>query len=168
MERMPSGFSLLSLIVTLAIIVSLAAVAGETLHKRIAIARADSAAVRIEQMLLFARHAAMLQGAAVAVCLENEGANKCTADRGTNLRVHAASGAQTLLQHLHLEKTGDSLRLRSSFGAGRLLFAADGSVSLGGSLHYCPANANPALSRSFSVSAGGRIHVRAGDAAGCR
>ncbi len=170
MERVKnSGFGLLSLIVALGILASLATAASGVLRARIETGRSEQAAVRIEQALHFARQAALLQGTPVAVCLD-DGTGACAADgRGRGLRIHAGSGAQTLLQHLRLEETtGAGLRLRGAFGAPRLLFAADGSASLGGSIHYCPGNAKPALAKRISVSAGGHIRNRAGDLQDCR
>ncbi len=158
------GYTLLEMVIALAIVSVLSAAATAALAGRIALARAEADENRLYRTLAFARQSAILYGIPVLFCsLAEDGS--CVTKGGREAAVLAAGpkdGQEILLLRAKLADTKAWLEYRGAFGREQLRFAPDGTAAEAGSWIYCPGNGRASLRRRVVVNQTGRIYP-AGD-----
>lgn len=140
--RRLSGFTLLELMVVIAIVSIIAGIAVPSLSNMMESSRATSKISDISRLLVFARSQASSSRLPVTVCPLSNGA--CTANWAGQLSVFEDPGStgtlqagRTVLRIVSAVRTGDTL---NAIAGNRITFAVDGSSNISATFHYCPSN----------------------------
>jgi len=137
--RYKSGFTLLELMVVVAIVAIIAGIGIPAMNSLLDSSRAESKLIELSRMFAFARSQAASTKSPVTICpLEN---NVCTAiwnrqisvfnDPNNNRQLDAN---ETVLRVMEPSAVNDTI----NFAIAGISFAASGTASTGGTLSYCP------------------------------
>ncbi|MCH1924384.1 GspH/FimT family pseudopilin [Shewanella sp. C32] len=156
MRKMPNGFTLVELMVTIAVAAILLTVGVPSLKSLYDAYRGNSEISRIQQALSFARNQAISYGAPVAVCPNNNGTS-CGSDWQSGLLIYATTTADTATVSKVL-KVVEGFNSSDRIAGGKIVFRPDGLTSNTAqvSFIYCP-NGERSGSRSINVSSSGMI-----------
>ncbi|MCL1056985.1 GspH/FimT family pseudopilin [Shewanella gelidimarina] len=156
-----SGFTLVEVMVTLAIATILLAVAAPSLTSLYESSRADSEIRRIHQALQLARNHAISYGTRVTVCPTTGGA--CGTDWIGGFRVFTDGSTADNFDGDDIvikEISGFNNKDFISFSGSAISFSPDGLLptnSTAETISYCPAAKDNSNSKSATISTSGRI-----------
>ena len=156
-ERLPSGFSLLELVLSIGILAVMALTATKvpaTAHRDL-----DSATERLRGLVEMTRRHAMVTGTPATMCSYNELDRHCNSWSDS---VQLVSGNKVVL---HMEFPGIALRFRGFSSSQRLTFTPAGDTS-SGSFYICAANLDHGRRIVLSRSGRTRTHANSPDCAG--
>lgn len=156
MRKIPNGFTLVELMVTIAVAAILLTVGVPSLKSLYDAYRGSSEISRIQQALSFARNQAISYGAPVAVCPNNDGSS-CGTSWQSGLLIYATTTANTATVSKVL-KVVEGFNSSDRVAGGNIVFRPDGLTSNTQqvSFIYCP-NGDSSGSRSVNVSSSGMI-----------
>ncbi|KFZ39231.1 methylation site containing protein [Shewanella mangrovi] len=154
MPRFQSAFTLVELMVTIAVAAILLTVGVPSLKSLYDGYRGSSSISEIQQTLAFARNQAISYGRPVGVCA-NSSNTSCGSDWSNGVLVYATTAGSTDTVNQVL-KVIDSFNSNDSVKGSKIVFRADGIANGSASFVYCP-NGETTASRSVSVSSSGLI-----------
>ncbi|MCL1051243.1 GspH/FimT family pseudopilin [Shewanella abyssi] len=158
MNNHQTGFTLIELIVTLAISTILMVIAVPSFTSLYAYIRADVNIRKIQQSIQFARNHAIAYGMRVTVCpIESQ---RCSTDWRQNISVFSDSGQNNLIDgndQLLFTIGPFNSNDHVQYNRGAIRFQSDGLASgTNGTLSYCPDSYDSQLSTAVIVSQSGR------------
>ncbi|MGL4835150.1 MAG: GspH/FimT family pseudopilin [Shewanella sp.] len=157
-----TGFSLIELIVTLAVMVILIAIAAPSLNENNEQIRANLAIKELQQTLLYARNTAISYGAPITACgLNDQG--KCISNWQQGLSfftdngvVNQVDGQDKVLHTLGAFNKNDIVK----YNRAAIRFQPDGlAYGTNGTLKYCPGSASSQYSQALIVNQAGRVRL---------
>ncbi len=156
------GFTLVELMVTIAIAAILITIGAPSLNGLYQSTRADTSIKQIHQALHFARNQAVTLGQNITVCPKN--GDQCNNGENNwkdglivfidNNRDDVSDSPQSILLHLSAFHEGDIVRFNR---ATSIRFQPDGKATPNGTLTYCPDDADNASSKAIKINVSGRI-----------
>ena len=161
------GYSLMSLIIALAITAVLAAAAGHGLSRRLAHEAADGAAALALQALSEGRQYALRHGRIITVCNGQDADPRggCVDQASHTLALHNGEpGKNTLLQLYIMPTSRGTLNIRAALRKIGLQFDRDGSARIVGSIFYCPTQGPEHDRRRVILSPSGTARLATGAA----
>ncbi|GGP40151.1 GspH/FimT family pseudopilin [Shewanella saliphila] len=164
MKKLQSGFTLVEVMVTVAVAAILLAVAAPSFNSLYEGIRARSAISTIESSFVFARSQAVSYGSRVSVCPMTS--TSCGSDWSQGFSVFIDNGvvgtmdttngiADTVLRKVDAFNSNDTIKSDLT----RYSFNPDGMVTNGNSgvFRYCPGAADSSSSEAISMNSSGRI-----------
>lgn len=154
MKKIQSGFTLVELMVTVAVAAILLAIGVPSLTSLYENARVNNNIQKIQGILVFARNQAINYGTTVNVCTFAT-ATTCdvTADWSGGIRVFIVDAKNVTTELRAIDKFNNSDKVKGPSNI--ITFSADG-LSSAGDIIYCPSGKTD-LSKSVSVSSSGRV-----------
>lgn len=147
-----TGFTLVELMVTIAVAAILLSIGSPSLISLYESTRVDNNIRKINDTLVFARNQAINYGNAVTVCAyESESSCKAGTDWSTGIRIFSTADSTKSLRVIEGFHSSDIVR--SSVET--ITFSTDG-LATGGSIIYC-ANAKASSAKGVIVNIGGLI-----------
>lgn len=166
MMKLPQGFTLFDLMVSIAIIGILVGLGAPSVEHMAAKSSADANAHTIWQTLAKTRETAVISGKETTFCGIDHN-NRCVRDDiGALIIFHdddrdgQLSANERAIYHVDLHYSG-TVRLRAS-NRRYILYTHDGYANPYGSIITCPSNGNPRYIRRISTNPSGR-HYQARD-----
>ena len=169
MKKIQSGFTLVELMVTVAVAAILLAIGVPSLTSVYEGIRARSAISTIESSFVFARSQAVSYGSRVSVC--PMASTSCGSDWGKGFSIFIDNGtigtmdttngiADVVLRKVDAFNSNDIIKSDLS----RYSFNPDGMMANGnsGALRYCPSTADNSSSEAISMNSSGRISKMSG------
>lgn len=161
-----AGYTLLELLVTLAIVSVLATIGISGFADLVARERATSKILTIRGFLNYARYQAVQTQQAVTVCALNT-SGRCTKfwDQSPatifidSNRNRSLDNGELLLRQLSWQPSQGQLRWKASLGRNYLIFNLMGNTWQNGTLYYCPTNGDASFARAIVINHGGRNFV---------
>ncbi|MGL5360917.1 MAG: GspH/FimT family pseudopilin [Shewanella sp.] len=156
------GFTLIELIVTLAVLLILITIGAPSLVGLYEQSRADLAIRELQQTLLYARNTAISYGAPITACgLNDEG--KCTSNWQQGVSVFTDSGVvnqvdgqDKVIQSQGAFNENDIVQ----YNRDAVRFQPDGlAYGTNGTLKYCPSSASSPYSQALVVNQAGRVRL---------
>ncbi|WP_108944269.1 GspH/FimT family pseudopilin [Shewanella halifaxensis] len=159
MQRKSVGFTVVEIIIVMAVTMILISMSLPSLKAFYAHARSDSSIRKIQQSIQLARNYAVAYGVRVTVCpLQN---NVCISSWQDNITVFSDSADTNRLDatdQIILTLSPFSTKDHVSYNKIAIRFQPDGLASgTNGTLRYCPDSQNNQYSRAIIVSQSGRI-----------
>ena len=156
------GFTLVELMVTIAIAAILLIIAAPSLNNLYQATRAEMATKKLHQLIQFARSQAVSTEQNVTIChLENNACNDNWSDGITvfiDLNANNRLDAEDIeLEHIDIINDKDEIKVNAR---GRFQFNANGRVGRGGTVAYCPEDYENVPSKQIVISGPGRISSR--------
>ncbi|MGX9462385.1 GspH/FimT family pseudopilin [Shewanella sp. A14] len=154
MKKVPAGFTLIEIMVTVVIAAILITVAAPSLNSLYENARVKNNIEKIHDIFVFARNQAINYGMTVYVCSFSTTTSCGTTtdwSNGVRVFVEDINGAKTELRAIDNFNDSDKVKGPSKI----VTFTADG-LSSGGDIIYCPSG-KADLSNSISISNSGRV-----------
>jgi type IV fimbrial biogenesis protein FimU len=154
MKKIQSGFTLVELMVTIAVAAILLAIGVPSLTSLYENARVNNNIDKIQGILVFARNQAINYGTTVNVC-SFATATTCgaTADWSGGIRVFVVDANNVKIELRVIDNFNDSDKVKGP--SNNITFTADG-LSSDVDIIYCPSGKTD-LSKSVSVSNSGRV-----------
>jgi type IV fimbrial biogenesis protein FimT len=162
MSRWWQGWTLLELLVVLALAGLLAMASFSYLQQQERQARSRACLERLSQALALARQSALTYGLRVEVCPALE-AGHCGHNWQQGQLVHVAEpqlSALTVLAVLPALQAGESLTFHGALAEQRVFFAADGLSAQNGTFSYCAALDEPRYCWQLIINRAGRWRVQ--------
>jgi len=162
-----SGFTLIELMVSIAITSILASIAMPNLNAYLTQLRVDNEISTLHRLLFTARNAAINTQLPVTVCPLNE-QNQCTSQWQNDIVVFIDLNNNNIYEPLNNEtliRTKSAIRntdkLQYGIGRSRIIYAPTGRTAgwgSNGTLKYCPEN-YPEQSRAIRIATSGRLYA---------
>ncbi|MCL2917551.1 GspH/FimT family pseudopilin [Shewanella litorisediminis] len=154
MHRTKQGFTLVELMVTIAVAAILLAIGVPSLTSVYEQVRVDNNVKKIHDLFAFARNQAVSYGATVKIC-SFASATSCgtTADWSGGIRVYVTDAANTDHELRAIDSFNGLDKVKAS--AVSMTFSADGLAS-GGTVTYCP-NGKASESQTVLISTSGLV-----------
>ncbi len=156
------GFTILELMVTIAVAAILLIIGAPSLNSLYQSQRADMAARKIHQIVILARSHAVSTDQFVTVCnLKNK---QCTTDWSSGITAFVDyngnktldAGSDIKLKQIDGFDDDDKINAKPS----SFQFRLDGTVNKGGTIAYCPKDYRNIPSKQVVISNSGRIRLR--------
>jgi type IV fimbrial biogenesis protein FimT len=167
--KQPYGFTLIELMVTLAIAIILISVAAPSLSSFYDAYRAKSSILVIQQALQYGRNAAISYGVRVTVCPVK--LNRCDNDWQNGLTVFTDAGDKNQLDGsdtVILQTSPFNTKDIVSYNRAAIRFKPDGLASgTNGTLRYCPSSATSPYSKAIIVNQAGRVRFSTDESIHC-
>ena len=161
-----TAFTLLSVIIALAITLITAIIAVQGWTIQIDRRHAEAAGRIITDLLLEARHRTLISGTVTSVCVTDGYTKNCVAGYGKYLTLFDGDASdRALLHRLRPVRSADiggisaQLLVLGGFGKGILQFNPDGKARLAGSIYYCSERSSRKLSHRTVLSPSGNIRT---------
>ncbi|MCE9685274.1 GspH/FimT family pseudopilin [Shewanella sp. AS16] len=155
MTHKHNGFTLVELMVTVAIAVLLLLIGVPALSSVYQQSRSETNIKTIQEALTFARAQAVSYGREIIVC--PYAASPCGTDWSKGLSVYTLNaGAKRVLREYQGFNSQDAIKVTGADAEAKISFGADGMVSSNAEFIYCPNGASSA-SRSAKLDASGRL-----------
>lgn len=165
--RRGSGFTLLELMVVVAIVAILAGIAVPSMNNMLESSRATSKISEISRLIVFARSQASSSRLPVTICPLS--GNNCSSNWGNEISVFEDPGSTGTLQlNRAVLKVSGAVRSGDKLNAvvgNRITFSVDGSANTAATFHYCPSN-KADHGTTLVLTASGRTRSNA-DAVSC-
>lgn len=159
-----TGFTLVELLITLAIFVILVTVGVPSFKNTYEQIRADNGIREIQQALSYARNQAISYGATVTMCANNNGS--CGTDWGDGYLIYVSDNGGTMLQGesgedamLKVHSGFDSKDFVSFSGGNLVRFNSAGLASASGTFTYSPGSSSSAYSTTSVLSSSGKSQI---------
>ncbi len=148
------GFTLVELMVTIAVVAILSAIALPSMNNFLIKMRVDNEITEMQRLLLTARNVAINSGINTSVCPLNDDGDACS---GTNswLGIIGVVNTDGVLKEKSALKAGDQLQ----FNSATIVYTPTGQTSTdtAGSFSYCPKGYTEE-NRGIDVSSSGRVY----------
>lgn len=150
------GFTLVELMVTIAIAAILITVGMPSLTSLYEAYRSDSEIRKAQQVLMFARNQAISYGLDVTVCPLGSSSNSCGSNwiKGITV-IYDNAGTNESLKIINEFNSQDSL----TFASTSIVFSPDGLASTSGTMTYCPGGSSSSNCKSIVLSSSGRVNM---------
>jgi len=167
-KKLIKGFTIVELLISIAIIGILTAIAGPSLGKFIVQSRVDNAISEIHRLVLTARNSAINSGKNVTLCPLN--GTTCSSNWHNELSVFINSESTLVNNNTYDSANEELVKVKGKIASGDtltfsqsiMIFSPTGRlVSEGNSnFSYCP-KGNSSLSRGVEISLSGRVYTTA-------
>ncbi|RYV01122.1 methylation site containing protein [Shewanella sp. OPT22] len=166
---MPSikGFTLVELMVTIAVASILLVIGAPSLTSLYETTRADQSIRKVQTIIAYARNQAISYNQVINLCPQAN--NVCGNDWKAGIQVfRPAQGGQAVAQLRYIEAFNDSDLIKFGFNQlqftpdGRVSFLANGAASadtFSATLSYCPSDKNNEHSQSITINSGGGTQI---------
>lgn len=150
------GFTLVELMVTIAIAAILMAIAMPSLTSMYEASRSDSEIRKIQQIFIFARNQAISYGLQTTVCPLGSDSNTCGSTWMDGITVlYDNAGSNESLKVINEFNSQDRL----TFAPTAVTFSPDGLASTSGTMTYCPGGSTRTNCKSLVVAVSGRVNI---------
>jgi type IV fimbrial biogenesis protein FimT len=165
-NKLIKGFTIVELLVGIAIVGILTAIAGPSLGQFIVQSRVDNEISEIHRLVLTARNSAINSGKNVTFCPLN--GTSCSSNWDNELSIFTNSDNTLANNNSYIVANEDLIKVKGKIANGDslvfsqniIIFAPTGRLVSGGngSFSYCPKDNND-LSRGVEISLPGRVYV---------
>ncbi|PKG57174.1 methylation site containing protein [Shewanella sp. Choline-02u-19] len=150
------GFTLVELMVTIAIAAILITIAMPSLTSMYEAMRSDSEVRKLQQTFAFARNQAISYGLDVTVCPLGTDLNTCGTKWIKGITVlYDNAGSNESLKVINEFNSQDTL----TFASNSIVFSPDGLASTSGTMTYCPGGATSSNCKSLILAVSGRVNI---------
>lgn len=168
-KQFPKGFTLVELLVTIAIVAIIGVIALPNMNLFLVKMRVDNEVNEIQRLILTARNTAINSGQNTTLCAL-KASNSCGSDWGGEISVFM-NGSNDINQNSGFNAASDKIiKVKEAvnnddtltFNHSRLIFSPTGRLisNNSGTIKYCPKN-YPNESRGVEISASGRSYMSA-------